>query len=443
MDYSRTLRYLDEIQGRGIKLGLENVSRLLAGMGDPQRAFPAVVVAGTNGKGSVSAMLASILSSAGIRTGLYTSPHLVRYEERIIVDGRPVTPGEFADAVTAVREAIDRMLPAGELKSHPTHFEVLTAAAFHRFRQAGIDAGVLEVGMGGRLDAVATAQTAVAVITNISLEHTKHLGNSVEAIAREKAGIIREGCWVVTGESDPGALAVIREEARGRGVRLIERFVDAQVSHSPVTSAGRFGLTTRTRPYGELLTPLPGRHQVENAVLAVLAAEAFAESGAAAKPIPPAAVTEGLARARWPGRLQIAGQEPLLILDGAHNPAGCEALARALKDLRDAGVCDRIGFVFGALQDKELDAMLGALVPRADMMVVTKGRSGRFLDPGETARAAVALGASPVVARDPASALALAREWARPADAIVVCGSLYLVGDAMEALGLQPYPDRS
>ncbi len=439
MDYARTLRYLDEIQGRGIKLGLDNVTRLLAGMGDPQHAFPAVVVAGTNGKGSVSAMLASILGCAGIRTGLYTSPHLVRYEERIIVDGRPVSGEEFAAAVTAVRETIDRLLPRGDLKSHPTHFEILTAAAFHHFRGAGVRAGVLEVGMGGRLDAVATARTAVAVITNISLEHTKHLGNSIEAIAREKAGILREGCWVVTGESDPGALGVIREEARGRGVRLIERFTQAQVSPSPVTSAGRFVLRTRTRPYGEIVIPLAGRHQVENAVLAVLAAEAFVESGALEDPIPPEAFVEGLARARWPGRLQIVGQRPLLILDGAHNPAGCVALARALKDLRESRACERVAIVFGALKDKELGPMLSAIVPHADMLIVTKGRSERFLPPGETAEAARALGAAPEVSPDPASALAAARAWARPTDAIVVCGSLYLVGDVMEALELRPW----
>jgi len=293
--------------------------------------------------------------------------------------------------------------------------------------------------MGGRLDAVATARTAVAVITNISLEHTKQLGDTIETIAREKAGILREGCWVVTGESDPGALGVIREEARGRGVRLIERFSDAQVTHSPGSSAGRFVLETRTRPYGEIVIPLAGRHQVENAVLAVLAAEALAESGALAEPIPAEAIVEGLARTRWPGRMQIAGEKPLLILDGAHNPAGCVVLAQALKDLRASGACERIAVVFGVLQDKELDPMLSAILPQADRLIVTKGRSERFLPPGTTAAAARAAGAAPEVSADPAAALAAARAWAGPADAIVVCGSLYLVGDVMEAIGLSPW----
>src|SRR5207247_3796598 len=186
----------------------------------------------------------------------------------------------------------------------------------------------LEVGMGGRLDAVATARTTVAVITNVTLEHTQYLGDTVEAIAREKAGIIREGCWVVTAETRPEVLAVVRAEASARGVRLVERHTEAVVAHAPSAMAGRFGLTTRRAGYGDIVLPLAGRHQVENATLAVLSAEALAD--ALAIEIPTSAVIEGLGRSHWPGRLQIASQRPLLLLDGAHNPAGCEALARAL-----------------------------------------------------------------------------------------------------------------
>ncbi|HEY3176333.1 MAG TPA: folylpolyglutamate synthase/dihydrofolate synthase family protein [Candidatus Polarisedimenticolia bacterium] len=437
MDYEATLRYLDEVQARGIKLGLETINGLMARMGDPQKAFPAVVVAGTNGKGSVCAFLASILKAAGHRAGLYTSPHLVRYEERIAIDGIPITATEFADAVTVVRDHVDRLLAEGGLPSHPTHFELLTAAAFHHFRERGIEVGVLEVGMGGRLDAVAVARTVVAVITNVTLEHTRYLGSTVEEIAREKAGIIREGCWVVTAETRPEVLGVIRREAAGRGVRLIERHTDALVSPAPGASSGRFGLSTRQASYGELMVPLAGRHQVENATLAVLAAEALGE--ATGLQIPTRAIVEGLARVHWPGRLQVAGSAPLLLLDGAHNPAGCEALARALRDMRGGGAFEKLHLVFGVLQDKDLEPMARHLFPLASRVLLTKGRSERFRDPLEVAAVARSMGIEAQVIPDLRAALAAAREACAPDDAICLTGSLYLVGDALEAMGLDPY----
>jgi len=448
MDYRDALEYLNQVQTLGIKLGLENMSRLLAGMGDPQQAYPAVAVAGTNGKGSTSAFLASILRSAGYRTGLYTSPHLVRYEERIAVDGRPVTEEQLCEALAATRDVLESLIARGQLASHPTHFEILTAAAFHHFRRQRIQVGVLEVGMGGRMDAVATARTSVAVITNVSLEHTKFLGDTVEEIAAQKAGIIREGCYVVTGETQPEALAVIRREAQGRGVRVIERHMVAQVTPSRSASTGRFGLVTPRASYGELILPLAGRHQVENATLAVLAAEALCEAGASSGPlstkaegfeIPVAAVVEGLARTHWPGRLQIAGHNPLLLLDGAHNPAGCAALARALRDMREAGAFQRICLVLGVLQDKELEPMLRSLLALEPRLVLTRGRSERFRSPDEMAAAARAFGCPRLVIDDVGAAIETARSWASPQDAICVCGSLYLVGDAMQALGLSPY----
>lgn len=437
MDYESTLRYLDDVQARGIKLGLDTMYRLLADMGDPQQAFPAVVVAGTNGKGSVCAFLASILKAAGRRAGLYTSPHLVRYEERVAIDGTLIPATEFAEAVSVVKDHVDRLMAGGGLPSHPTHFEILTSAAFHHFRKSGIEVGVLEVGMGGRLDAVATARTVVAVITNVTLEHTKYLGGTVEEIAREKAGIIREGCWVVTAETKPEALGVIRREAAGRGVHLIERHTEALVSHAPGASSGRFGLSTRQTHYGDLMVPLAGRHQVENATLAVLAAEALDEAAGLAIPAP--AIVEGLARVHWPGRLQVAGDSPLLLLDGAHNPAGCEALARALKDLGETGRYRRLCLVFGVLQDKDLEPMAGQLFPLASRVILTRGRSGRFRDPGDVAAVAKAMGFKAEVIHDLPSALAAARSTCAPDDAICLTGSLYLVGDALEAMGLDPY----
>ena len=433
MDYDATLTYLDEVQARGIKLGLENMRRLLADMGDPHESFPAVVVAGTNGKGSVSAFLASIFRAAGRRTGLYTSPHLVRYEERIAVDGVPVTREQFARAVTVARDHVDALLSRGALASHPTHFEILTAAAFHHFREQRIEIGVLEVGMGGRLDAVAVARTIVAVITNITLEHTKYLGETVEAIAREKAGVIREGCSVVTAETKLEALGVIRNEATGRGVRLVERHTSALVSHPASAYSGRFQLRTDRADYGDLMLPLSGRHQIENATLAVLAAE---EVGDRLFDVGSAAIIEGLASTQWPGRLQVVGSAPLFLLDGAHNPGGCEALARALKDMRDSGAFKDLCFVFGVLQDKDLEPMAKHLFPLASRVILTRGRSDRFRDPVAVAAATRGLGPQPEIIADLPSAIDAARSGTAADGAICLTGSLYLVGDALESLGL-------
>ena len=445
MNYEATLKYLDVIQAKGIKLGLENMTSLLAGMGAPQQAFPAVVVGGTNGKGSVCAMLASILKEAGLKAGLYTSPHLIRYEERIAVNGAPVTPAEFARAVTVVRTHVDALLGQGDLASHPTHFEILTAAAFHHFREAKVDVGILEVGMGGRLDAVAMARTAVAVVTNVGLEHTRFLGDTLEAIAREKTGIFTRDCRAVTGENHPGPLTIIRNEASRKGVALLEAHRDAEVTHLEGGTTNRFGLITPENRYEDLRMAMAGRHQVENATVAVLAAEALAqtgsEEGAAGRglEIPYRSIAAGLARAHWPGRLQVVGRAPLVLLDGAHNPPSSRALARSLDELVRAGGHKRVCLIVGLLRDKNLTLVLEPLLPLAEKVVVTRGRSDRFCDPRDVAAAARDLGCEPVLACDVAQALRMAREWASVEDAICLCGSLYLVGDAMKELGVEPF----
>lgn len=440
MDYSATLTYLDDAQGRGIKLGLRTMAALLRGLGHPESAFPSVAVAGTNGKGSVSAFLASILRSAGVRAGLYTSPHLVRYEERIAVQGRPLGAEAFAAAVSEVRDRITALEGSGELPSHPTHFEILTAAALHHFRREEVDAAVLEVGLGGRLDAVAAAGARAAVITRISLDHTQHLGATVEAIAAEKAGIVGPDCrWVVTGETHPAARERIRAAAAARGAELIE--AGACALRSPARARGAtLALSTARHDYGDLTLSLAGGHQADNAVLAVLAAERLHEAGIVPAPVPADAIVDGLRRARWPGRLQIAGREPLLVLDGAHNPDGCAALARWLREDLPPGPAGRLCLVFGVLQDKDIDAMVGELFPLAARIVLTRGRSDRFADPAsllERARV-LARGDVAVVPGLPA-ALAQARAWTGPEGAVCLCGSLYLVGDAMELLGIDPW----
>jgi dihydrofolate synthase/folylpolyglutamate synthase len=440
MDYPAVLTYLDEVQGRGIKLGLRTMAALLRALGHPEEAFPSIAVAGTNGKGSVSAFLASILRAAGVRAGLYTSPHLVKYEERIAVDGRPVGAADFAACVSVVRDRIEALEAAGELTAHPTHFEILTAAALHHFRQSGVGAAVLEVGLGGRLDAVAAAGARAAIITRISLDHTQHLGGTVEAIAGEKAGIAGPACrLVVTGETHGGALQRIRQAAAGRGAALVEAAACARLA-APARPGAALSLGTTRADYGDLDLPLAGDHQAHNAVLAVLAAERLHEAGIVAEPLPARAIAEGLARTRWPGRLQVVGREPLLLLDGAHNPDGCAALARWLRQGLTPAQAGRLCLIFGVLQEKDAGPMAAELFPLAGLLVLTRGRSGRFADPAALAAEARGLaGGEVAVEDDPLDAITRGRRWAGPGGAVCVCGSLYLVGDVLERLGVDPY----
>ena len=442
MDYRGTLDYLESVQSRGIKLGLRNMEALLSGLGSPQAALRSVAVAGTNGKGSVCAFLSSLLRASGTRTGLYTSPHLVRYEERIAVDGRPVASGRFAAGVTEVKETIDALLAAGALDSHPTHFEVLTAAALVHFRAEKVETAVLEVGMGGRLDAVAAAGSEAAVVTNVRLEHTQHLGTTVEAIAREKAGIIGPRCrTAITSERHPEALAILRQTAALRGVRLVEAplAVRARAAGGPGPPL-LLRLSTARADYGEVELPLAGPHQVDNAAAAVLAAEALLAPEEGGSGLSPDAAARGLSSARWPGRFQAIRQDPLFVLDGAHNPAGAEALASALQAASAAGSSRApLCLVAGILQEKDLQGIAAALFPLAAKVVATRGRSERFRDPEEIAVAARRLGVEASVERDLAGALSSAEAWRAAGGAVCLCGSLYLVGDAMEALGIDPF----
>jgi len=299
---------------------------------------------------------------------------------------------------------------------------------------------VLEVGMGGRLDAVSVAPSRVCVITNVSLDHTKFLGDTVEEIAREKAGVIRDGSTVVVGDAQPEVLRVIRSVSKGRGVRLIERHRAARVVPSASAASGRFRLETDTADYGELVVSLAGRHQVDNAALAVLAAEALHESGfSPPEELSTGSVAEGLAGACWPGRLQIVGQDPLFLLDGAHNPGGCAVLARFLSELVSTGAAERIVLILGVLSGKDLEAMVETLRPLAGRFFVTRGESSRFLSCEELAAACRRRGIEPVVEPGLAGAIEAARAWAGPQGAVCLAGSLYLVGDALAVLGIEPF----
>lgn len=434
MNYAEATRYLislgNEIRAASLdsaqcaKLGLENITKLLDDLGRPQNAVPSVLVGGTNGKGSSAAMLEAVLRSAGLRSGLYTSPHLVEINERIQLRGRPIPPDDFAALFLALRTRIERLLAAGRLRFHPTYFECLTAMAFEYFRREACELAVLEVGMGGRLDATNTAQPCVAVITQIALDHERFLGTTIGAIAAEKAGIIKRKGVVVSAASHPEAAAVIRARAEAQQARLIETWREYSVEDVE-TADGRYSFSVaREDGFRLRLQPaLRGKHQVENALAAAVAARELALQGFL---IRDEHIQQGLASAQWPGRLEAICEQPLVLLDGAHNPAAARALARFLDECC-AG--RRVILVYGAMRDKAVPEIAEVLFPKAGLVVLTQPEQFRAASP-ETLRELTAhLNSYIVVEPELQAALERALRAAAPHDVILVTGSLFLVGD--------------
>lgn len=435
MNYAECLDYLTRLghELRGVKFDLANIRQILEELRRPERAWPSAIVAGTNGKGSTSAMLASILTCAGYRTGLYSSPHLVRVNERIRVDGREIGDEEFALAFTEVERAVSRLLAEGRLAERPSFFEFLTAAAFLHFARTQVDFAVLEVGMGGRLDAVNSAEPELAVITNVELDHTQYLGSTHAAIAVEKAGVIRGGKPLISGCTHPDAVAVVARRCAELGADLVELPDFARVTDLR-RSDGRysFGLALNGTRFAALETPLRGRFQVENASAAAAAAWKLAARG---WKIPPAAVKEGIARARWPGRLEVCSEHPLTLLDGAHNPAATWALAEFVR----ADLAPRaLTLVYASMRDKAIEEITGILFPLACEVYLTRTSQPRAASPDEIlARAGSHMKLRPAtvhVEYDPAQALAAARRAAAPEGVVLAAGSLFLVGAVKQAL---------
>jgi dihydrofolate synthase/folylpolyglutamate synthase len=407
----------------GIKFGLENIRALCSALGDPQQQYPSIIVAGTNGKGSVSAMIDRALTAAGHRTGRYTSPHLVRLEERIAIDGVPVPSDALRRIAGQVLLLRDRLRTEGTLATDPTFFEVCTAVAFEAFKEAAVGAAVLEVGMGGRFDATNAAEPLAGAITTIDLDHERFLGHTIREIAFEKAGVIKPGMTIVVGESKPDALEVISIRCRDQGARLVP--AGEGVRSAVTISDGRtlLELQTRMRAYPPMLLALRGRHQALNALVAVRLLE---ELPALGLDVPPAAVVQGLTTVRWRGRLDLVrlSESRQVLFDSAHNPAG----ARVLADYLAETYRQRLPIVFAAMRDKDAATMLAVLAPRASRFVFTQPPNGRAAAPEALAHlAATAALAVPVdLAPDPADALEKAFEFG---PLVVVAGSIFLVGD--------------
>ena len=427
--YQETIEYLFGLQKYGIKFGLSNSRQLMELMGEPHRRFRSVHVAGTNGKGSTSAFLAGMLTAAGYRVGLYTSPHLVSFTERIRINNIPVTEERAVELAERVRRNYQGVSSGEGEPLTPTFFEVTTAMAFTCFAEERVDVAVVEAGMGGRLDSTNVIIPMVSVITNIDLEHTEFLGATIEQIAGEKAGIIKAGVPVVTGAVQPGAIAVIDQAAAASGSTVFRMPKDFGPEEASAGQEQEFNYRGIAARIPRLKVGMRGRHQIGNACLALAAIECIGRAGMV---VPEAALRPGLARAVWEGRLERVAERPDIILDGAHNPSSARVLADALRDLRRS--YRSVVLVIGILMDKDFRAIVGHLAPLADRVVVTQPRYSRALDVRTLAGEVSAFHHDVVSATSVADAITLARQGAREDDLILVSGSLYTVGDARAAL---------
>jgi dihydrofolate synthase / folylpolyglutamate synthase len=425
------------------KFDLAHMRVLLAALGHPENSFHAVLVAGTNGKGSTAATLASILQASGLKTGLYTSPHLVRINERIRLNGTTIADDDFATLHDVVDRTAERLVGEGDLPWHPSFFEMLTAIAFEYFARSHPDMVVLEVGMGGRLDATNVIEQRLSIITDIALDHQKYLGETVAEIAREKAGIIRPGGVVVTLPQMPEANDVIGNTILDAGARAVNA-----VPYVPPVSpgSGQWSASGQLQRYpldvmgAQIMvdSPLVGRHQLRNLALAIAAAAELHDQGIIQ--ITPETIARGIRETRWPGRFQVvppAGDNSEYVLDVAHNPAGAWALRSTLSAAYQEG-CE-ITLVFGVMRDKAMREITEILFPIAGHVIVTHANNPRSASPDEIrqASARVAEGMDIEGAEDVASALERARKVAGSGGLVVVTGSIYIVGEAMRVLGIR------
>ena len=414
MTYSSTLNYLYSLQKHGIKLGLDTIECLLTRLGRPERQYPTLHIGGTNGKGSTAAMAAAMLDASGYHVGLYTSPHLIDFRERIQVNGEPVGEDRLIELVERVRSA------AVDLE--PTFFEFTTAVAFEYFKIMRVGVAVVEVGMGGRFDATNVVTPVVSAVTNVTLDHQAHLGTTVGQIAFEKAGIIKPEVPVIVGRVGSDAWETIERVSSERAAPRIRWESDFVAEGDPVAG---FRYTSRGRAYSGLTCPLPGRHQLENAGCAVAMIEAASQRGL---PVSDDAVRSGLRNVAWEGRLETVDHDPLVVLDGAHNPAAACAVAAYLKDFRDS-TSGRVVLVAGFMRDKDYRGFLSVVTPYVDHIVLTSVHMSRAATPEELFEGLKGWPGRVHTVASSGEALSLARRIASARDIICVTGSLMLVGE--------------
>jgi dihydrofolate synthase/folylpolyglutamate synthase len=427
MNYEEAMKWLDSQDFLGMKFGLERIRHLMKELGSPEKRLKVVHVTGTNGKGSVCAMIGSILAKSGYKTGVYTSPHLVDFRERITVNGKMIGKDELSGVFGGIVPIAEKMKD-NEETGRPTYFEIATAAALCHFRNEGCDFAVVEVGLGGRLDATNVVDPPlVAVVTNISMEHTEYLGRDLASIAKEKAAIIKKGCSVVTA-AEGEALRVIEEKCRETGSDISVLGRDFSFVKTSAGLSGE-GFDYRDGKGYSVKIPLLGDHQIENASCAITAIEALGRKGFR---ITKSAVEGGLSKVCISGRFEIAGKSPYLVLDGAHNPAGMRSARKALEELFPG---KKTVIIVSICSDKDIPGMVKEIAPSAEKVIVTrhslKERAG---DPEVIAAEAGKYCKSVEVVRDVGKALERARILATKDDLILVAGSLYLVGDVKKLL---------
>jgi dihydrofolate synthase/folylpolyglutamate synthase len=426
------------------KFDLAHMRVLLQRMDHPERRFPSLLIAGTNGKGSTAATLASILRASGLKTGLYTSPHLVRINERIQVNGKEIPDNDFAAVQSEVDQVAESLVERAKLPWHPSFFEMMTAIAVEHFAREKVELAVLEVGMGGRLDATNVVDPRVSVITDISLDHQKYLGNTVGEIAKEKVGIIRPGGVVVTLPQQPEANDVIGNTILDLGARAVNA-----VPYVPPVSPGSANYLVPSTEHGNVCrfplhvmdekilveTPLVGRHQLRNVALAIATAVELNQQGFSG--ITTRSIESGIRETRWPGRFQVIAARPgwpEMVIDVAHNPAGAWALRSALSEWYE----DRpLIFVFGAMRDKAISEMAEILFPLADRVIATRPENPRAASPREIQQTGTRTGVQIEVVEDVPTALERARLLANPRTVVVITGSIYLVGEVMSSIGAE------
>jgi dihydrofolate synthase / folylpolyglutamate synthase len=417
--YEKSLSAMYALRRFGIKLGLDAINAVLADLGHPQNDYRIIHVAGTNGKGSVAAMLSTIFHEAGYRVGRYTSPHLERFNERICIDNAPI-----GDAL--VVSAYERVCATPRLGRELTFFEFTTAMALYAFARQKVQWAIVETGMGGRLDATNAVRPELTVITNIALEHKAYLGNTLAAIAGEKAGIVKAGVPLVTGVSQRSARDVILKRAEDLGAPTLLKGRDFRCRQS---REGRFSYFGRSHTWRHLIPGLKGRHQIENAALALAACETLTGTGGV--DISEEAIRNGLAGSRWPGRLEVVSRRPLVILDGAHNLMAARQLARYLKDHY---AHKKITLVIGVLDDKACEPILKDLMAPCHRVIITQPVIDRAVPANKLAAIARKFATDVVVVPEVGAAVGEALRQCADDEAVCVAGSLYVVGEAKTAL---------
>ena len=442
MNYQDALNYIlsfadyERLPRSAVIFDLRRIEELLLGLDNPHLLAKTVHIAGTKGKGSTAAMVASILSTASYKTGLYTSPHLHSFRERINIDGQPISERELIALVEKIKPYVENINREGKF-SQLTTFEILTALAFTYFREKKVDFQVLEVGLGGRLDATNVVKPIVCVITSVSFDHMDVLGNSLAQIAAEKAGIIKPGCIVITSPQSPEVAQVIDRICREKGVKLIK------VGEEVTWQRGNFNLSGQSfwvkgiKGEYEVTIPLLGGHQLENAASAIAAVEALADFGIK---VPPKHIAQGLARTQWQGRLQILQSEPFLIVDPAHNADSAKKLTIAL---RENFVFDQLILILGTSRDKDIPGIVAELAPFSNKVIATSSRHPRAASTSTLAAEFSKWGIAPLVTERVSEAIDLALKIAKPRDLICATGSIFVVAEVIEYIkGIKPeqYP---